>query len=210
MRDGVGLNRIPEPERKSLLSLYLEKFKDPLIIILCVILVLSCFVTAYEISQTHQVRLLFEPVGIFLAILLSTGIGFIFEVKANREFDIRKKVRDEDPVKVVRSALENAASIKNMMNDSFKACGSFLGFLTGSYIDRHYLKYEIPVGAANLPILTCIGASIIFSWKELFAPATVVAAFGGHWGNTIARFIMVFFALTIWPTVISKICKNQR
>ena len=102
VRDGAGRNRIPEPERKSLLTLYFEKFKDPLIIILCVILVLSCFVTAYEIAQTHQPRLLFEPAGIFLAILLSTGIGFIFEVRANREFDIRKKVRDEELVKVVR------------------------------------------------------------------------------------------------------------
>ena len=102
VRDGVGRNRIPEPERKSLLSLYLEKYKDPLIIILCVILLLSCGVTAYEIAQTGQMRLLFEPMGILLAILLATGIAFIFEVKANREFDIRKKVRDEDPVKVVR------------------------------------------------------------------------------------------------------------
>lgn len=102
VRAGIGRNVIPEPKRRSLLSLYFEKFKDPLIIILCVILLLSCFVTAYEISQTHQMRLLFEPIGILLAILLSTGIGFIFEVKANREFDIRKKVRDEDHVKVIR------------------------------------------------------------------------------------------------------------
>lgn len=99
---GAGLNRIPEPKRKSLFALYLEKFKDPLIIILCVILLLSCLVTAYEIRQTMEMRLLFEPIGILLAILLSTGIAFIFEVKANREFDVRKKVRDEDPVKVVR------------------------------------------------------------------------------------------------------------
>ena len=87
--DGEGKNRIPEPKRQSLFSLYLEKFKDPLIIILCVILLLSCLVTAYEIRQTMQMRLLFEPVGILMAILLSTGIAFIFEVKANREFDLR-------------------------------------------------------------------------------------------------------------------------
>ena len=99
---GAGANRIPEPKRQSLLSLYLEKFKDPLIIILCVILLLSCVVTAYEIQQTHEMRLLFEPIGILLAIILSTGIAFVFEVAANREFDVRKKVRDEDLVKVVR------------------------------------------------------------------------------------------------------------
>ena len=95
---------------------------------------------------------------------------------------------------------------QSMMNDTFKACGAFLGFLTGSYIDRHYIKYEIPVGASSLPILTCIGAAIMFGWKQWFAPATVVAAFGGHWGNMIARFIMVFFAITIWPVVIKRTC----
>lgn len=108
VQQGVGQNRIPEPKRQSLLSLYFEKFKDPLIVILCVILFLSCLVTAYEISQTHETRLLFEPIGILLAILLSTGIGFIFEVKANREFDVRKKVRDEEHVKVVRRLKEGA------------------------------------------------------------------------------------------------------
>ena len=108
VQDGVGKNIIPEPKRRSLFSLYLDKFKDPLIIILCVILVLSCFVTAYEIAQTHEMRLLFEPIGILLAILLSTGIGFIFEVKANREFDVRKKVRDEEHVKVVRRLKKGA------------------------------------------------------------------------------------------------------
>ena len=108
VRDGVGKNRIPEPKRRSLLSLYLEKFKDPLIFILCVILVLSCLVTAYEIFQTHETRLLFEPIGILLAILLSTGIAFVFEVKANREFDVRKQVRDEEHVKVIRRPRKGA------------------------------------------------------------------------------------------------------
>ncbi|MBQ8069402.1 MAG: calcium-translocating P-type ATPase, PMCA-type [Bacteroidales bacterium] len=99
---GKDGNRIPEPKGKSLFSLYLEKFKDPLIIILCVILALSCIVTIYEIYQGGGMRLLFEPMGILLAIILSTGIGFIFEVKAGREFNLRKQVRDEDKIKVIR------------------------------------------------------------------------------------------------------------
>ena len=93
---------------------------------------------------------------------------------------------------------------QKMMNDTFKACGAFTGFLIGSYIDRHYLRYEIPQGAAALPILTCIGAALMFAWVEFFAPATIVAAFGGHWGNMIARGIMVLFAMCVWPAVIKK------
>ena len=100
--NGQGKNKIPEPEKESLWRQYLEKFKDPLIIILLVALALSCIVSAYEIHQTHNWRLLFEPVGVLFAILLATGVGFIFEVKADREFDGLNQVKDTQPVKVLR------------------------------------------------------------------------------------------------------------
>lgn len=99
---GIGANKIPEPKGKSLLEEYLGKFKDPLIIILCVILFLSCIVTAYEVYQTQQYKLIFEPIGILLAIILSTGLGFIFEVKANNEFKVLNKVKDENLIRVIR------------------------------------------------------------------------------------------------------------
>ena len=91
-----------------------------------------------------------------------------------------------------------------MMNDSFKAAGGLTGFLLGSYIERHYIHYEIPEASKRLPLLTWIGFAIIFSWKTYFAPATVVAAFGGHWGNFLTRFILFLFALVAWPVVIKK------
>ena len=97
---------------------------------------------------------------------------------------------------------------QKMMNDIFKVCGAITGLLIGSFIDRHYIRYEIPAGSANLPILTWIGFVILFSWKTLFAPATVVAALGVHWGNFIARFIMVLFGTAVWPLVIRKECRT--
>lgn len=96
-----------------------------------------------------------------------------------------------------------------MMNDCFKACGALLGFLVGSYVDRHYIHYEIPVGHKNLPLLVSVGAALTFAWKEYFGPATVGAAFGSHWGNFVARLIMLLFAMCIWPIVISKSCEKQ-
>ena len=98
---------------------------------------------------------------------------------------------------------------QKMMNDCFKACGSFLGLMVGSYVDRHYIHYEIPFGAKNLPALVCVGAAITMAWKDLFAPATIVLAFGGHWGNFIARFLMLIFAMVVWPLVIRKECKQN-
>ena len=91
-----------------------------------------------------------------------------------------------------------------MMNDCFKACGSFLGLLLGSFIERHYIHYEIPVGAKELPILGFAGFLIAFAWKEYFAPATLVAVFGGHWGNMMSRFLLWFFVVVIWPLCIKK------
>ncbi len=91
-----------------------------------------------------------------------------------------------------------------MMNDTFKACGAFVGFLLGSYVERHYIHYEIPSGAKNLPVLGFVGFLILFAWKEFFAPATVVLALGGHWGNFIGRCIMWIFGVAIWPVFIRK------
>ena len=109
VREGVGRNVIPAAQKRPLWLRYLDKFKDPLIMILLVILALSCGVTAYEFYHTHDCQLLFEPAGVLLAILLSTGIGFIFETKADKEFDILNKVKDERLVKVVRRKNEHSA-----------------------------------------------------------------------------------------------------
>ena len=98
---------------------------------------------------------------------------------------------------------------QKMMNDSFKACGGFTGFLIGSYIERRYIRYEIPHGSSALPVLACVGFALLFAWKELLAPATVVPLLGGHWGNLLARFLMVLFAVVIWPLVITKTCAGK-
>ncbi len=93
---------------------------------------------------------------------------------------------------------------QKMMNDSFKACGGMMGLLIGSFIERHLIRYEIPKNSKHLALLGFLGFMIVFSWKEWFAPATVVAAFGDHWGNYIARGLMLIFILVIWPLVIRK------
>ena len=95
-----------------------------------------------------------------------------------------------------------------MMVDTFKACGGFLGLLGGSYVERHYIHYEIPRGADNLALLSCMGFAIAFAWKEWFASATLTVIFGNHWGNLLARMIMVIFAIVVWPMVIRKYCSK--
>ena len=107
--DGRGGNIIPLPEKRSVWLRYLDKFKDPLIIILLVILCLSCIVTGYEYFLHPDPKLFFEPAGVMMAILLSTGIGFIFENKAEKEFDVLNQVKDDRPVKVIRRSTEDSS-----------------------------------------------------------------------------------------------------
>ena len=106
---GRGKNIIPPPERESMWRAYLEKFKDPIIIILLVAFVLAVGLAFYEILvEGGKWSLMFEPMGVLVALLLATGVGFIFEVKANREFEILNKVKDSRPVKVLRISERDA------------------------------------------------------------------------------------------------------
>ena len=93
---------------------------------------------------------------------------------------------------------------QNMMNDSFKACGAMLGFIAGSFLERHYVHYEVPEGKKSLPILGFVGFLLVFSWKVYVASATIVPLLGGHWGNLAARFLLWFFGVGLWPIVIRK------
>lgn len=110
--NGQGKNVITPPEEESLWSRYIEKFKDPIIVILLVVFGFSVGVSLYEIAFTNRPwTILIEPIGILSALLLATGVGFIFEVKAEREFKILNKKKDERKVKVLRfDSLHNTNS----------------------------------------------------------------------------------------------------
>ena len=38
-----------------------------------------------------------------MAILLATGLAFVFELKADREFELLNRVNDDEPVQVIRN-----------------------------------------------------------------------------------------------------------
>ena len=106
--EGKGKNIIPPPEKDPLWKRYFEKFNDPLIMILFVALVLSCALVCYQIFWASGTwKLVIEPIGILVAILLSTGIGFIVELKAEKEFEVLNTVNDEENVKVFRYSADN-------------------------------------------------------------------------------------------------------
>lgn len=102
-RANSGANVLTPPEKEPLWKKFLEKFTDPLIIILLIAGVLSIGISFYEffgLKETFAV--FFEPIGIFIAVLLATGLAFIFELRADRQFSILNQVNDDEPVKVIR------------------------------------------------------------------------------------------------------------
>lgn len=98
-----GVNVLTPPPAVPLWKQFLGKFKDPLIIILLVAGVLSVLISFYEyFSLGDTIEVFFEPVGIFVAIMLATTLSFFFEERANRAFAILNKVNDDEPVEVIR------------------------------------------------------------------------------------------------------------
>lgn len=103
-REQHGVNILTPPEKQSLWSKFLEKFEDPLIRILLVAGLLSIGIACYEFwGLGHNWTVFFEPIGIFVAILLATGLSFYFELIADKEFSILNQVNDDEPVKVIRN-----------------------------------------------------------------------------------------------------------
>ncbi len=98
-----GVNVLTPPPKPSLLKRFLESFNDPLIKILLVALALSAGIAVYESTlPDNGFEVFFEPIGILVAVLMATVIGFAVEVNANKKFEILNQVNDDIQVKVIR------------------------------------------------------------------------------------------------------------
>ena len=95
-RSEHGANLLTPPKRPSLWKLYLEKFEDPVVRVLLVAALFSLIISIVENEYA-------ETIGIIVAILLATGIGFFFEYDAGRKFDLLNAVNEDTLVKVVRN-----------------------------------------------------------------------------------------------------------
>lgn len=100
-----GENVLTPPERTTLWKQFLEKFEDPIIRILLFAWVLSMIISGVHCWGPEQegFAAFLEPLGIFFAIILASTIGFIFEVKAARAFEVLNTVNDDIMVTVMRN-----------------------------------------------------------------------------------------------------------
>ena len=95
-RKRFGKNTLTPPPRTPLWKLFLEKFKDPIIRILLVAAVLSLIISIMHNEYA-------ETIGIFAAIFLATGVGFWFEMDANKKFDLLNQINDDVLIKTLRN-----------------------------------------------------------------------------------------------------------
>ena len=98
-----GDNLLTPPEKEPVWRQFLEKFQDPIIRILLIALVLSIGVSVYQLcTGSEGWTVMLEPLGIFVAVMLATCVGFFFEQSANKKFEILNQTEDEQMVTVVR------------------------------------------------------------------------------------------------------------
>lgn len=95
-RQKYGENILTPPPQPPLWKLFLEKFKDPIIRILLVAATLSLIISVIH----HEYA---ETIGIFAAILLATGVGFWFEMDANKKFELLNQVNNDVRIKTLRN-----------------------------------------------------------------------------------------------------------
>lgn len=103
-REKYGTNLISPVKRAPLWKLFLWKFRDPLIIILLIAGFLSLGIACYEYCGLNKsAEVFFEPVGIFVAVMIATGVAFVFEYNADKRFRQLRTQDDDEPVEVIRS-----------------------------------------------------------------------------------------------------------
>ncbi|MGN0917927.1 MAG: calcium-translocating P-type ATPase, PMCA-type [Oxalobacter sp.] len=99
-----GTNLLTPPAKTPLWKQFFGKFNDRLILILLVAGMLSIGISCYEFCYMgKEAFVFFEPAGLFVAILLATGLSFFFEMKADKAFSVLNEIKDEDPVQAIRN-----------------------------------------------------------------------------------------------------------
>jgi len=152
-RTAHGCNRLTPPVKESLWKTFFGKFNDPLIIVLLVVMGLSLVISCVEYFKLgDSAKVFLEPLGVGVALLLATGVGFIFEVRAAKAFDILNQVNDDTPVKVIRR-IDGRSQITSVPRHEI-VVGDIVSLETGEEIPADGRLMESVSLAVNESMLT--------------------------------------------------------
>ncbi|WP_268913406.1 cation-translocating P-type ATPase [Lentilactobacillus sp. SPB1-3] len=94
--DSYGPNEITQNKSKSAIAMFLESFKEPLIIILMVAVVIAFLSSFYEFNSgnsEHAVASLYEAVAILIIIFINGGLTFHQTRSAQKSLDALRDMR---------------------------------------------------------------------------------------------------------------------
>ena len=90
-----------------------------------------------------------------------------------------------------------------MMQDGFKDIGLLMGLCAARFVEKRWVCFRIAGLKARGLVLASLGFVLLFLMQAGLTPF-LKSAFGGNWGRLLAHFILVFFAIALWPAVIGR------
>ncbi|WP_204102395.1 MULTISPECIES: calcium-translocating P-type ATPase, PMCA-type [Spirulina sp. CCY15215] len=107
-REKYGANVLTPPEQEPWWRLFLEKFADPVIRILCIAAIIA--IAAGAVQNDY-----IEGLGIIVAIVLATTLAFVNEYRANQAFEILNQYVDDVKVRVIRDGCATTVPQKDIV-----------------------------------------------------------------------------------------------
>jgi len=114
-RKKYGSNEPSSPEKYPLWKQYIDKFKDPTIIILSACAFLMLLTGIYELAAKGSWLGIMEGVAILIAVAILTGVGFILEHKADQGFELLRAETENVVVKVTRDGAFHTVLVNDVV-----------------------------------------------------------------------------------------------
>ncbi len=110
LRNEYGLNKLKEKKKKSIISKFLDQFKDVMILILIVAAIISFIIACYEGNPKE----FFEPILILLIVILNAVMGVFQESKAEKALDALKNM-SAPHARVIRDGMEKIINAEELV-----------------------------------------------------------------------------------------------
>lgn len=95
-----------------------------------------------------------------------------------------------------------------MLSDCYTSLGTAVGFFTGWWLERHFIKFSMDVDKKTKIIRGVIGAIIGLSIQFVIGPMFKFA--GDHWYHFIKYFLLFFVVMYLYPLCYTKFENRKR